>query len=76
MTSIFDSRHTSQEWHNLVNHARKKYRDLKQHQYGARDENILRGLIESIYLFDAGERADALFAKFERLLNGTRAPGT
>ena len=70
------SRHASREWHNLLKHARKEYRELKQYKYGERDEHVLRGLIGSIYLYDAGERTDALFAKLERLLNGTRAAGT
>ena len=67
---------TSREWRNLLKCARKEYRELKQYKYGERDEDVLRGLIGSIYLYDAGERTEALFAKLERLLNGTRTPGT
>jgi len=66
---------SSREWHNLITRARKKYRELKLYKYGERDESVLFGLIEAIYLYDAGDRTDTLFAKLERLLHGTRNPG-
>ena len=76
MTTETRAFRTSQEWRNLLHHARKEYRELKEYKKGERDESVLRGLMASIYLYDAGERTDALFAKLERLLNGTRAAGT
>ena len=76
MTTETRAFRTSREWYDLTKRARAEYRELKLHKRGERDEDILRGLIGSIYLYDAGERTDALFAKLERLLNGTRAAGT
>ena len=76
MTTETRAFRTSQEWRNLLHHARKEYHALKLYKQGERNEDMLRGLMASIYLYDAGERTDALFAKLERLLNGTRAAGT
>ena len=76
MTTETRAFRTSREWYDLTKRARTEYRELKLHKRGERDEDVLRGLIKSIYLYDAGERTEALFAKLKRLLNGTRAAGT